>query len=117
MAETFPASLQDKFNEAGFQHEYANTSLTSSVDAGIPKVRQRYTQGSDNFRGTIELEKDDYTTLETFYKTTLAGGTKTFNYDHPITQVVTEFQFVSPPSMVSLGGTYFRVTFVWREIP
>lgn len=116
MAQTFPSALQDKFNEAGFNHSFGDTSITSSVDVGIPKKRQRYTSAPDLFSGTIELNKDDYTTLETFYKTTLAGGVLTFNYDHPITQVETEFQFITPPSIVPLGGNYFRVSFQWREV-
>lgn len=117
MAETFPATLQDKFNEAGFQHIFGNSTLESETDVGPPKKRRRYTTEYDTFNGTIELEKDDYVTLETFYKTTLAGGTLTFNFNHPITQVQSEFQFTQPPSMVPLGGTYFRVSFNWREIP
>lgn len=117
MAETFPSGLQQKFNEAGFNHTLGDSTLESDTDVGPPKKRRRYTTEYDEFSGTIELERTDYLTLTTFYKTTLAGGTLTFNFDHPITGVESEFQFISPPTMVPLGGTYFRVTFNWREIP
>jgi len=117
MAEIFPAELQDKFNEAGFKLELGNTSIQSSVDVGLPKVRQRYTQAIDAMAGTIELNRTDFSILDSFYKITLSGGTKTFSFMHPITQIQSEFRFVNPPSLSPLGGDYFRVSFSWIEIP
>lgn len=116
MAQTFPASLQNKFNQAGFQHELGDSSITSEVDVGLPKKRQRYTSSPDTFNGTIELHMDDYSDLRTFFKTTLASGSLTFNFEHPITKVTSEFQFVGAPSITTIGGNYFRVSFSWREV-
>lgn len=116
MAELFPGSLQDKFNEAGFRQTFGETSITSSTEVGEPKKRNRYTKSIDEFSGTIELERSEYSTFETFYKTTLAGGVRTFNFDHPITQVTSEFQFVNVPTIASIGGNYFRIAFTWREV-
>lgn len=116
MAELFPADLQDKFNEASFGYSIGDTSVTSQTQAGEPKKRQIYTKAIDGISGTIDLEIDDWTTLENFYKITLAGGVKTFNYDHPLTQVTSEYQFVSAPILNPLGGRYFRVSFRWRQV-
>lgn len=117
MAETFPPTLQEKLNEEGFSQTYGDTTIRSDVDTGLAKVRQRYTKAVDKFACTINLNKEDYNTLTTFYKTTLAGGSKTFNYDHPFTEVASEFRFVSPPSMKPKGGLWFTVTMQWEEIP
>jgi|DEB0MinimDraft_6_1074348.scaffolds.fasta_scaffold02869_2 hypothetical protein len=116
MAESFPASLQQKFNQAGFQLTFGDSAIETPNEVGPPKKRQRYTKEFDDLRGTIELERTDYADFETFFKTTLAGGTLTFNYDHPISGVTGEYQFKGRPSITTLGGTYFRISFVWRQI-
>ena len=117
MAETFPPSLQQLLNEQGFSQKLGNTTIRSNVDTGLQKVRQRYTKPIDTFSCTINLKKSDYNTLLTFFRTTLAGGSKTFNYDHPITGNPSEFRFLKPPSMAPLGGLWFRVQMEWEEIP
>lgn len=117
MAETFPPSLQDKFNTASFQLGFGNTLLRSKMDIGLEKVRNRYTKGVDTLTGTIDLTFEEYDTLKTFYKTTLGNGSKTFNYVHPIELVESEFRFVDPPGLTPLGGRYFRVSLNWEEIP
>jgi len=63
------------------------------------------------------MNVDDYAVLETFYKTTLAGGTLTFNFNHPFTGLVSEFQFIRPPTLSPIGGKFLRISFVWRELP
>jgi len=60
---------------------------------------------------------EDYTTLETFYKTTLGNGVKTFTYDHPLTQLPAVFRFTSAPKISPLGGRYFRVDMTWEQMP
>ena len=117
MAQLFPGSLQEILNQAGFTNEFGETSLRSTVDVGLPKVRQRYTKGIDVFNVSINIGMSDYTTLENFYKITLAGGSLTFEYDHPFTQVATEFRFTKPPSITPLGGLYFQVSMSWEEMP
>ena len=117
MAQTFPASLQDKVNQAGFSNQFGDTLIRSNVDIGFAKVRSRYTKGIDVFSVTITINKSDYTTVENFFKTTLKGGSLTFNYDHPFTEVETEFRFVEPPKITPIGGKYFTVTMKWEEVP
>jgi len=116
MAQVFPSALQDKFNEASFNYGIGETSVSSEVTSGEPKKRQIYTKSIDRVSGTINLEIDDWNTLETFYKTTLAGGVLTFDYNHPLTQVSTEYRFVTPPTISPIGGRWFRVSFRWIEV-
>ena len=116
MAQSFPSGLQDKFNEAGFTNTLGDSSLSSSPDAGPPLKRRRYTKEYDRFVGTINLNYDDYGTFKTFYTTTLAGGTLTFNFTHPLTGLESEFQFVNPPQISPIGGKEFRISFNWIEV-
>lgn len=116
MAELWPSALQDKVNEAGFQHEFGKTAIESAMDIGLNKKRQRYTKAIDKFSVTLTLDFDDYGTLYTFFKTTLAGGTRNFLYDHPFTGVETEFR-MNEPKMSPMGGKKMRVNMVWELVP
>lgn len=117
MAETFPSDLQQLLNTNGFTQTLGDTSIRSDVDTGLKKVRQRYTKAIDVFSCTIDMELDDYNTLITFYTVTLSGGSKTFNYDHPMTGLESEFRFTKPPTMRPKGGIWFVINMVWEEIP
>ncbi len=118
MAQSFPASLQQILNSGGFNYTYGNTLQRTQMDIGPAKVRNRFTNGIDVINASIVIDFDDYNTLTTFYKTTLANGSLTFNYDHPLTQNEAEFRFVSPPTVtpISGGGRKFSVSFSWELI-
>ena len=116
MAEMFPSTLQDKVNEAGFQLKTGKTTITSNMDIPPNKKRRRFTKGIDNFTTTFNIDYDDYTTLYEFFDTTLAGGTKTFLYNHPMTGVESEFR-MAEPTYRPLGGRSFRVSMEWELMP
>lgn len=117
MATIWPSVLQERLNQSGFTTTYGDTTIASTVEVGPKKKRARYTKGIDQFACTIDVELSDYETFETFYKTSLGNGVLTFLYNHPMTQVETEFRFVEPPSITTLGGRWFRLGFVWEEMP
>jgi len=117
MAEIFPATLQQLVNQSGFGLQFGDTTISSTVDVGPKKKRSRYTKGIDIFTCTIDMNLTDYNTLRTFYVTTLGNGVKTFLYDHPMTGVESVFRFTAPPSLSTLGGTYFRVQMTWELMP
>lgn len=117
--ETWPAQLQDKFNVDSFSVQFGDTTIRSEVDAGLDKVRSRYTRGVDVYTCTIDLALADYTVLTTFYKTTLGNGVRTFGFQNPMSGQLDEFRFQSPPSVRPLGsgGSYFKVSMTWELLP
>ena len=117
MAEIFPATLQDKVNEAGFTHGIGPTAITTEMDIGPAKKRRRFTKGIDTFAVTFDINLSLYTTLYNFFNTTLNGGVKTFLYDHPLTGDEREFRFIGEPTMAPLGGSYVRVSMAWELMP
>lgn len=117
MAVLWPVTLQQKLNQASFQETFGETVLRSDMDIGPSKVRRRNTKGVDTFNATIDLERDLYLTFKNFYTTSLNGGVLSFNFDHPITKVESEFRFAETPQIRPIGGTYFRVSMVWEELP
>ena len=117
MAQTWPVTLQDFLNEASFTYTIGETDITSDMDIGLSKKRRRFTKGVNTVSCTIDMERDTFTTLYNFYNDTLNGGVLTFNFDHPITSVASEWRFVAPPRLTPLGGVWFRVSMEWEEIP
>lgn len=117
--ENWPVSLQQKLNVDNFTMQYGDTTVTSEVDAGVPKKRSRYTDGMDVYTCSVNLDFADQATLKTFYKTTLANGTKTFAFDDPFTEEPAEFRFAAPPSITPLGngGRAFKVSMSWEKMP
>ena len=117
MAELFPTSLQELVNQSGFNHAFGDTAIRSENEIGLAKTRQRYTKSIDVFTTSIDMPIEEYSTLSDFFKTTLSGGSKTFLYDHPMTEVESEFRFISPPTIAPMGGRYFKVNMQWELIP
>lgn len=116
MAVPWPASLEQRVNEDGYGLQFGDPTMTSDMDSGPPKKRARSTKGIDIHDCTMRLKIDQYTVLKNFYKTDLNQGVLTFEFNHPITGVLTEFQFVSPPRITPMGGEYFMVSMQWREM-
>lgn len=117
MAENFPGSLQDKFNEQGFSYQIGETKLTSSMDVGPSKMRRRFTKGIDKVSASINLEYDDKETLVDFHNTTLNGGVDTFLFEDPFTLTDIEYRFVEAPSIDPIGGRWFNVKMKLEIIP
>jgi len=109
----WPATLQDKLNVGGFTYEFGETTVESTMDTGPKKKRRRFTHGIDTVAASIDLDFDDYTTFETFYKTTLNGGVNTFYYDHPLTQVQETWR-MGGVKITPIGGRRFNVSMVWE---
>lgn len=117
MAVTWPPGLQQKFNVDNFSVAYGNTLVRSEVDAGLAKVRSRYTDGVDNYNCSIDLDIDDWNIIYDFFKTSLNNGALTFNFYNPLSEVTDEFRFLNPPQFSPIGGRLFRVTMSWERIP
>lgn len=116
MAQIWPITLQQILSEANFSYEIADTALRSDMDIGPQKVRRRYTKGINQLSGSIYLTTAQYSIFYNFYNTTLAGGVLTFEFDHPITGVNTEWRFKGPARVSSIGGGNFTVDFSWEDL-
>lgn len=117
MSQAWPGTLQQLLSEANFGLSIGDTVLRSDMDVGPQKVRRRFTKGVNTFSASIYLTVAEYTIFYTFFNTTLNGGTLPFTFNHPITQVPTDFRFKSPPKIASLGGGQFTASFEWEELP
>lgn len=115
--ENWPAEFQVLLNEESFGIKLGDTTVRSDMDVGLSKVRSRYTRGIDVFNSTITIDIDLYPVLDEFYKVTLGNGVRTFAFNHPMTQVASEWRFAEPPDVQPLGGRTFTVSMKWELIP
>jgi hypothetical protein len=91
----WPASLPQRFLESpGVEEEAPDVMIETEMDAGPPKARRRFTAGFRMIRGTVRISKAQRATLDTFWVTTLEGGTLPFDWIHPITLATASFRFV-----------------------
>lgn len=119
MAEQWPAQLQDKLNEADFTESLGDTTLRSSSEIGLAKVRRRFTKAVDTLTCSVFLEKDDVALFKSFYKTTLNGGVTTFEFTDPYDGTLQEFRFdtSTPPQISPVGGNTMNLRMSWERLP
>ena len=87
------------------------------MDTGPAKLRQRTTAAVGSLMISYLLSKAQTATLDSFYETTLFGGTGNFDYVHPRTGVTVSCRFVNPPEYAPVNGNYFKVTLTLEIMP
>ena len=118
MAQSWPSTLQDRFNTSGFSHEIGDTLLRSDTEYGSQKIRRRFTRGTDKQTGKIWVKGyTELQTLITFYNTTCAGGSLPFTFFNPITESNTTYRFTSSLKFNPVGNDVFEVDMSLEIVP
>lgn len=115
----WPLGLPQVVSWQGYARRLQDTRIRSSVDAGVPKVRSRYSALITEHDLPVQyFTKSQVVTLETFYKTTLANGVLPFDWADPITGATVSFRFLKPPIYGSmLGPDTMPVTLTVEVLP
>src|SRR5208282_3063840 len=100
-----------------FQELLPQTAIRTDMDTGPAKIRQRTTAAVGSLMVSYLLSTAQTEALDTFYETTLFGGSGAFDYTHPRTGVTLSCRFVSPPSYAPVNGTYFKATLTLEVLP
>lgn len=117
--DSWPISLQQKLEVAGFQYIPGNTRIASDMDVGPKKIRSRFTDAADMYKCQVTLDFSEVQTFKTFYKTTLNNGTLPFLFTDPFDEEEATFRF-SPeqdPVIRPLGGRKFTLSMQWEKLP
>jgi hypothetical protein len=117
MPATWPAFMQEKLNQNGFNLVLGETSIRSGMDAGPDKVRSISTARVDMFSCSMNLDIVDYDSWDTFYKVSLNNGVNTFYYNHPFTQVQSIFRLKGTPKFTPIGGATLLIDMTWELLP
>ena len=102
---TWPANLPQFVNEAGYSESLEDQTIESSMDTGSAKVRRRFTAAFRKFSVSLTMDPTQAAAFETFYLTTLQGGSLPFDWVHPRTRVAKTFRFRKPAPQVTVAGS------------
>jgi len=107
---TWPATLPALVVQSGYSESLPDQAIETPTDAGPGKIRRRQTGTQRPLKCSIECTPAQVATFETFWLTTLAGGTLEFTWVHPRTQAAATLRFRKPaPTLVPLDGANFRI--------
>lgn len=81
---SWPATLP-AIEKEGYSETPPDTSISTTMEAGPPKVRRRASAGVRKLIAPLTLSKAQTQILDDFYVTTLAGGVLPFDWTHPRT--------------------------------
>jgi hypothetical protein len=119
MAVQWPASLEQKLNEADFSYEYGSTVVESETEIGLPKTRRRFTKAVDRISCSVLLEKSEKPTFDNFYNTTTNGGQTPFEFEDPFGTGTKEYKFdpAATPQITPVGANTMNLRMRWIEVP
>ena len=80
----WPSDLPQKPLVQGFSETPPNLLTRSPMDVGPAKVRRRSTAGVTVLQCVFRLTTTQRASLLTFWQTTLAGGSLSYTWTHPI---------------------------------
>jgi len=111
---TLPTTLQ-----VGSTETPIDRFVENAVDVGSPKRRLRFSGGPmGEIAGTLTLTQDQMNTFDTFFETTLAGGSLPFQWIRPSTGATVYMRFLSKkPTRKTLTPTLYQVPFAVRFDP
>ena len=114
----WPASLQQRMNASGFQRSYRDITIRTNMDAGPAKVRRRYTNAPIDISGNIWVNRDEYATLDRFFKNDLRNGVSKFYFIDPITGLREKCRFFPATYQVrAINSVLFEVKMALEVVP
>lgn len=87
--------------------------LRTSMDAGLPKMRRRFTAAPRPISCSLVLTRAQVATLDTFFVDTLEAGTLTFDWTDHRTGDDAVYRFVSKPQYRPRAPRQAAATEVW----
>lgn len=118
MSESWPTTLPSTPLVNGYSDVDENTKLSTSVDVGTPKLRNRSTGVSSVIEERYLLTKTQYDTLKNFYRSTLGNGAESFIKQHPIEEINKIYRFRGEGvTLESIRHPYYIVKLALRTLP
>jgi len=101
----------------GYSYEIGDTSMTTSMDSGIEKKRNRYTKGYDTISAQYLLTSAEWALLVSLFKTDTKYGTLVFAWPNPSnTSLRWNVRFINAPKAAPAGPD-FMATVNMKVIP
>lgn len=109
MVDAWPAGLPQYLQQSGASLGVGDGLIETQPDIGPPITRRRSTSVTRPLNGSMILTDAQMTAFETFYYTTIAGGSLPFSFPDPRTgaTLLVKFGKSSPPSYSPQGGNNY----------
>lgn len=105
---SLPSPKPSEFTETA-----VDVVVRTSMDAGVPKARRRFTAAPRPISATLTLTRAQVATLDTFFVDTLKGGALTFDWTDHRTGDDAVYRFVSKPQYRPRAPRQAAATEVW----
>lgn len=115
---SWPGSLQTGVL-IGYTEEPQQQAVSTRMDAGPAKVRQRFTVSWSKFNVGISCTAAQRQTFLDFWGLTCKGGAQVFDWKHPATGAAATMRFVpeQAPKINHLGPDRFEISFAVEILP
>jgi hypothetical protein len=100
----WPADLPQKPLVDGFEEKAPTLVARTTMDVGPAKVRRRATVGLTQMKCAFRMSAAQRASLLTFWQTTLAGGSLSFSWAHPVSGAGITCRIVEPPTFSPAAG-------------
>jgi hypothetical protein len=109
---TWPADLPDHLLVEGYGESPPDTSIRTTMEAGVAKVRRRFTYAARPIAGALSLTRAQVESLDVFYRTDTQSGALRFSWRHPRFANLTAVQmrFTAAPRYEALEPEIWRAT-------
>jgi len=101
----------------GYQETFPNMVLRTQMDAGLPKMRRRFTAAPRPMKFQLSLTNEQAALLDEFFTSTCRGGSERFEWAHPRTTETVEVRFTKPPTMMRLGPDLWKAQCEVEQVP
>lgn len=114
----WPAELPQFVQEQGYKETLPDQITESPMDSGPPKTRRLFTTNYRPLTVTIWCTAEQAEDFEEFYLDDCAGGSLSFTWVNPITQVAATFKFRKPmPTLQPFGAGNVAITMNLWQLP
>lgn len=113
----WPSTLPQDVLQQGYQEDMPETTIRTQMDEGPAKIRRWGTAAVRNIKAQQTLTTSERAILDTFFNTTIQGGSLRFNWVHPVTKVAAEFRFTRPPVLTAIGADVFTASYELEIMP
>lgn len=91
-------------------------TVRTSMDAGQPKVRRRFTRTMRTVRVSFTTDHVQAMALRDFFELDTQGGVLEHQFRHPFRNAVENFRFIEAPRIASLGALACAITCAWEQL-
>lgn len=98
----------------GLSYAPSDQAIRTTMDTGPTKARRRFSVSVAEVQVPIILTGTQLAAFDTYYQTTLSGGTDTFTWTDPSTGSTATYRFLDRPAFVPIRPAGAATARLWR---